>query len=260
MSRLWSSRTRTLTGTTAPLPTSIGHHIGPASAMRRQEYAVHDRLAERLFVQLAPGMLVIWDRAPHRIVAVEERPNDLWGDKYEQKFTHAVSAWDAAPETWKRQTHQKKPTRTTWRGRPMAIQLVPVADPKTEPIHLITPGDYQWDVLPEHYSVCVACGELPPCRHELAEQEADRIAARSEVLMAIPAGHCLACADPITSRQQATRFPGPNLWRPDLPENSAVFHARNECSESREQYRQQWEARGGISPQPDLFTDEETTR
>ncbi|TXJ78583.1 hypothetical protein E2C11_16380 [Streptomyces lavendulae] len=250
MSRFWSSRTRTLFGTAAPIPTRTGRHSWqPSSAMRRQEFAIHDRLAERIHITLAPGILVIWDRAPHRVTAVEERPDDLWGNEYETGFAHHLKLWET-------RELGDKPERHTWQGRPMAVQLVPVADPKADPIHLITPGNYQWDVLPEHYSVCVACGELPPCRHEQAEQEADRISARSDVLMAIPPGHCLGCGEFITRRQQATRFPGPNLWRPDLPENSAVFHARQECAEPRDRYQRQWDERGGMSQQPSLFADE----
>ncbi|ELP67694.1 hypothetical protein STRTUCAR8_08610 [Streptomyces turgidiscabies Car8] len=222
-----------------------------SSAMRRQQRRIDDKQILADYVQLAPGVLVVWERAPHRVVSVDERPDDLWGDKHEMRFADEVTLW----ERWKR---GDKPERATWRERPFAIQLVPVADPKADPVHLIAPGGHSWDVLPEHYSVCVACGELPPCRHQEAEREADRIAARNEALMDIPAGHCLGCGEYVTHRQDAHRFPGPNLWRPDLPENSAVFHARQECAGEVERYRRQWEARGNTEPQPSLFADDDT--
>jgi hypothetical protein len=233
-----------------PPRTSINRIGEPSSAMRRQEERIHHKQILADYVQLAPGVLVVWDRQPWRVVEVAERATDLWGEEYEERFTAAVDAW----ERWGR---GDRPEKTTWRGRPIALVLVPDGEPQEKPIHLIGPVSHSWDVLPEHYAICSACGELPPCRHELAEREADRQAARADVLMDIPPGHCLGCGEFITSRQQAARFPGPNLWRPDLPENSAAFHARQECSGEVDRYRRQWEARGNNTPQPDLFTDEE---
>lgn len=253
MTGYWTVRTRKLQGHALPLPDPGAKAWQPSSAMRRYENAVHERLAARRFVLLVPGVLVVWERTPWRIVAVEERPDDLWGDKYEQQYADAVATW----ERWKR---GDKPERHTWRARPVAIQIVPVSDPNADPLHLIAPGNHPWSVLPEHYSVCVACGELPPCRHEIAEQEADLIAARNDVAMDIPPGYCLGCGEHITHRQEAVRFPGPNLWRLDMPDNTAVFHARRECSGEVERYRRQWAARGGEDPQTAIsFDDSEET-
>jgi hypothetical protein len=237
----WRPRTRTLHGQIVPLAEPHANGWQPSSAIRRYENAVHQRAMARLYVRLEPGSLVIWDRAPWRVIAIDERPDDLWGDKYENNFARDLRLCESRGF--------QAPERHTWRGRPFAVQLVPVADPKAEPIHLIGPGDHDWTVLPEHYTVCAACGDLPPCRHEEAEQQADRIAAQNDVLMDIPPGHCLGCGEFVTTRQQAARFPGPNLWRPDLPENSAVFHARKECSGAVERYRRQWEARGNENAQ-----------
>lgn len=246
----WKPRTRTLNGYALPAAEPGQSNWRPSSARRRYENAVHQRALARRYVQLAPGVLVIWERQPWRVIAVDERPDDLWGEKYEAEFAHHLKVWES------RQLDDR-PERSTWRGRPIAVQIVPVADPKADPLHLIGPGNHQWDVLPEHYSVCAACGELPPCRHELAEQEADRQAAQTDVLMDIPAGHCLACGEHITHRQQADRFPGPNLWRPDLPENSAVFHSRQECAGPRHRYRAQWLHRGNEERQAVLPLDDE---
>lgn len=246
----WRSRTRTLSGFALPLPERGKNTWQPSSPMRRHENAVHERQMEHRYVQLAVGTLVIWERSPCRIVAIDERPDDLWGDKYEDAFAHHIKLWES-------RKIGDKPERHTWRGRPIAVQLVPVADPKAEPIHLIGPGDHQWDVLPEHYAVCVACGELPPCRHELAEKKADAIAARNDVLLDIPPGHCLGCGEFVTHRQKAVRFPGPNLWRPDMPDHSAVFHGRQECAGEVERYRRQWQEKGNQEApvQPELGGD-----
>lgn len=249
MARYWSTRTPTKTGGVHPPRTSLNRIGHSSSAMRRQQDRIDEKEILADYVQLAPGVLVIWERAPHRVVAVDERPDDLWGDKHEQRFADAVAAF----ERWGR---GEKPERATWRDRPFAVQLVPVADPKASPIHLMARGTHRWDVLPEHYAVCVACGELPPCTHELNEREADQQAARADVLMDIPPGHCLGCGEYVTTRQNAARFPGPNLWRPDLPEHSAVFHARQECSGEVERYRRQWEARGNTEQQAVLPLDD----
>lgn len=250
MTRYWASRTATKSG--GVLPHRPRSRTFPAStAMRRHEHAIDDRVAARDYVQLAPGVLVVWERQPWRVLEVEERPLDLWGEKYEQWFANEVASW----ERWQR---GDKPEKATWRSRPFMVQIVPAADPKTKPLHLRTPASYTWTVLPEHYAICVACGELPPCRHELAEREADERAAHADVLMDIPPGHCLGCGEFVTARQTAARFPGPNLWRPDLPDNSAVFHGRQECSHAVFRYRQQWEAqRETEQPQRQLtFNDD----
>lgn len=238
-------------GGTHPPRTSINRIGEPSSAMRRQEQRVHDKRILANYVQLKPGVLVIWDRKPYRVIELAERPLDLWGEEHEKRYAEAFEAWE-------KYGRGDRPEKTTWRERPYVFVLQPDGKPHEKPLHLIGPANHSWDVLPEHYWICAACGELPPCRHEIAEQEADRQAAAADVLMDIPPGHCLGCGEFVTARQQATRFPGPNLWRPDLPENSAVFHARQECSTPREQYRKQWEARGGMKQQPSLFADEES--
>lgn len=236
-------------------PLTTTNRVGePTSAMRRHEQRIHDKQILARYVQLKPGVLVVWDRRPHRVVELAELPLDLWGEKHEMRFATAVEHWELGGKRGKR------PEKATWDGRPFVFVLQPDGKPHEKPIHLIGPASHSWDVLPEHYAICSACGELPPCSHELAEREADKQAARADVLMDIPPGHCLGCGEHVTRRQHATRFPGPNLWRPDLPENSAVFHARQECSTPREKYREQWEARGGMKQQANLFTDEDTHR
>jgi hypothetical protein len=249
MSR-WYVRQSTKRGGIHPPRTAVNRVGEPSSAMRRQEGRIRDKQILANYVQLKPGILVIWDRQPHQIVELAERPLDLWGDKHEMRYATALERWDRYPRG-------DRPEKATWDGRPYVFVLQPDGKPHEEPIHLIGPADTSWDVLPEHYAICSACGELPPCRDELNEREADQQAAKADVVMDIPPGHCLGCGEFVTTRQNAARFPGPNLWRPDLPENSAVFHARQECSGEVDRYRRQWEARGNNDPQTALFADEE---
>lgn len=250
MSRRYVSQP-TKRGGIHPPRTSINRIGEPSSAMRRQEYRIRDKRILADYVQLKPGVLVVWDGQPHRVVELAERPLDLWGEKHEMRYATALDYWDRYPRG-------ERPEKATWDGRPYVFVLALDGQPQEKPLHLIGPANTSWDVLPEHYAICSACGELPPCRHELAEREADQQAARADVLMDIPPGHCLGCGEYVTTRQQAARFPGPNLWRPDLPENSAVFHARQECEGEVDRYRRQWEARGNTDPQPNLFADEES--
>ncbi|MFE5332916.1 hypothetical protein ACFRCG_41690 [Embleya sp. NPDC056575] len=180
--------------------------------------------------RLEPGDIVIWDREPHHVIEIKERPDDLWGERYETRW--------AEESKWRHAT-----TREAWEGRPLVYVLRHVDRPQAESLHLIGPARHMWDVLPEHYSVCRICRELPPCRHEITERTVAYQVKRTAELMAIPRGHCLSCGEYVTPRMQAARFPGPNLWRPDLGENSALFHARYSCSGDVEQYRRQWEVR-----------------
>jgi len=245
-------RQHTKHGGIHPPRTALNRIGEPSSAMRRQENRIHDKQILADYVQLKPGTLVVWDRQPYRVVELTERPLDLWGDKHEMRYATALESWDRYPRG-------NRPEKATWDGRPYVFVLQPDGKPHEEPIHLIGPANTSWDVLPEHYAICSACGELPPCRDELNEREADQQAAKADVVMDIPPGHCLGCGEFVTTRQNAARFPGPNLWRPDLPENSAVFHARQECSGEVDRYRRQWEARGNTDTQTALFVDEEPT-
>lgn len=245
----WYVSQPTKRGGIHPPRTSINRTGEASSAMRRQQQRVDDKRILASYVQLRPGVLVVWNRQPYRVVELAERPLDLWGEEHEQRYADALAHWDRFP-------HGNRPEKATWRSRPYAFIIQPDGKPQEEPLHLIGPADYSWEVLPEHYAICTACGELPPCSHELAEREADRLTAHNEALMEIPPGFCLGCGEHITHRQNAVRFPGPNLWRPDLPKNSAVFHARQECAGAVERYRRQWEERGGQEPQTLLELDE----
>ncbi|MGW0780393.1 hypothetical protein [Streptomyces sp. NPDC002913] len=248
MTAYWHPRQQTKHGGINPAPTKTNRIGESSSASRRYQDRVHEKLAIAGYVQLAPGVLFVYERAPWRIVEIVDRFQD-WDDKREAMFAGILDNWEKRPVG-------DKPERVTWSGRPYVVVAVPDQDPAAKPVHLEAPAYYTWQILPEHYLICQACRELPPCRHEEAETRADREMARTEVLMEIPAGHCMSCSEHITRRQKSTRFPGPNLWRPDLPEHSAIFHAREECSDGLERYRTAWEARGGTRPQAALSFDD----
>lgn len=79
-------------------------------------------------------------------------------------------------------------------------------------------------VLPDHYALCAACGELPPCAEVWTETISDAAAeraARFEV-----EGVCPSCQKPITRRQHSHRFEE-NLYVPLGP--PVVFHTRRGC-------------------------------
>jgi hypothetical protein len=241
----WRSRTPVKHGMVQQAP---GHpaRFGEAStAKRRQEDRVWDRKRQAKHVQILPGVLVIWDRKPYQVLEVREIPGDRWGEGYESAFEQALELWEGI----RHPRRGERPQRATWGGRPVSVVVVPAASPETKPVHLRCPANHQWDVLPEHYAVCHACGELPPCTHEINEERIEQELAHAEELMFIQPGCCHGCGEPVTTRQKTTRFPGPNLWRPDLGNNSAVFHSRQECADDLARYRKHWQTKGSSGMQ-----------
>ncbi|MEV0081162.1 hypothetical protein AB0H58_32515 [Nocardia neocaledoniensis] len=96
-----------------------------------------------------------------------------------------------------------------------------------------------FDVLNEHYGLCVHCNELLPCRTSIAEQMAIRAAARMQRYET--AGICPECQEPVTHRQESETFP--NVVSPLGP--PVTFHAgRRACRYAMEQYRD------GLGQQP----------
>lgn len=248
----WSTRNPTKSGFAVAFPRTGPRRYGEAStAQRRRDDRISDRMYDERIVTLEPGTLVVYQRAAYRVVEVREIPPDLWGAKWHGAFEDELARWDRNPRSW-----DARPTLETWRDRPVNVVIRPDSAPEAKPVHLTGRASYQWDVLAEHYAVCRACGELPPCSHELTEDKVRAQMVLTEELMSIPAGHCLSCGETVTHRQKAARFPGPNLWRPDLGDNSAVFHARQECSHDVDRYRRQWLEAGNAEPQAELPLDE----
>lgn len=222
----------------------------------------HNGYAAGFNARVVPGAIVVLHREPWRVLEVNERPEDLWPERYETVWQKLVTQWvehEAArlagePESWgEPRKARPQPVRAEWPNRPIVLVLQPVDDPKAKPRHLCCGASLDLQVLPEHYSVCRLCQELPPCRHEEMEKTVDQAMAVSDRLMAIPRGACLGCGETISSRMKAVRFPGPNLWRPDWGTDSAVFHARarDECSNGVWRYEKQWKTQGldALNPQ-----------
>lgn len=206
--------------------------------------------------EVEPGCIIVRERRPWRVLEINERPEDLWPEWLEQSWQRLVEdreEYDSlrlagVPHEWGSPRQEKQPlVRAEWPVRPAVMILQPVDQPKAKTRHIMVTVHLEWQILPEHYAVCRVCGELPQCRHEDTEKEVAQSVGEAERLMAIPAGACLGCGTVITSRMKKVRFPGPNLWRPDLGDNSAVFHGRDQnrdgkCSFGSYHYRQQWEA------------------
>ncbi|MFJ8345099.1 hypothetical protein ACIQ9J_01725 [Streptomyces sp. NPDC094153] len=246
----WSTRTPTRPGYAVAFPRTGPRRYGQAStAQGRRDDRIADRVLDEQVVTLEADHLVVFQRAPYRVVEVREIPPDVWGEKWHQAFKEELARWDSHP--W-----GDRPTPATWRDRPVSVVLRPAERPEAKSVHLRGRASFRWDVLPEHYAVCRACGELPPCSHELTEEKVRAQMILTEELMSVPPGHCLSCGEAITSRMKAVRFPGPNLWRPDLGDDSAVFHARRECAYDVNRYREQLQAGGGEDMQAALPLDD----
>lgn len=175
--------------------------------------------------QLTPGTLVVWERRGYRVVEVREREQADWPETYRK-------AW----------AEQGMPDPATWSYRPRIVVLRSEDDPTAEPKHLQGRNNYYWHTLPEHYPVCRLCREIPPCRHVHTERIMDRATEKLEQEMALMPGVCHGCREPITKRQKHFTFPGPNLIRPDLGDNTAAFHTRSACYASLDSYDKRWAA------------------
>lgn len=172
---------------------------------------------------LLPGQIAVIERKPFRILEVREREFVDW-DQDDQ-------------DTWNR---AGRPDPANWPRRPMTIAARHEPEQAAAPEHFVMQATEQVYILPEHYSVCRSCGELPPCRHNELEEAIAREQRRMEKTLAILPGCCHACNQPITSRQRHIRFPGPNLMRPDFGDDSAAFHLRQDCRARAAEYDRHW--------------------
>jgi hypothetical protein len=169
------------------------------------------------------GSLIAFDYKPYRLIEVRDRAFDLWPENIQAEF-HRMNGKD--PETW-------------W-ARVQSMRLQPDGQAAAKGLQRLVRACYSLDVLPEHYAVCHRCGDLPPCRETVMDRQVAEHAAVMDERMAILPGHCLGCGEKITGRMGVHRFLGENLWRPDLGENSAVFHARRACYDQAYRYDEQW--------------------
>jgi len=201
--------------------------------------------------RIRPGAIIVWsDRKAYQVVEITERPLDLWPENFRKEWKRFTEWW--VEQVMSGRDMGEQPERATWEHRPVALAIRPAAQPNAKPQHYAVRASRPFYVLPEHYSVCRLCNEIPPCTHVTTEAMVDHEMATTERLMAIQPGCCLGCGAPITSRMKAVRFPGPNLWRPDFGNDSAVFHARQDCQDSVYAYREQWQEKGHGQLQPEL--------
>lgn len=173
--------------------------------------------------KLAVDQLVIWDHCAHRVVEIREREFTDWPERFTEKWIeHGM------------------PDAAAWAYRPVVVVVRPDDQPTAKPQHLLGPANHGWRTLSEHYAICRLCGDIPPCRQVHNEKIAERAAEKFEGEMAILPGCCHACREPITRRQKSVRFTGPNLIRPDLGDDSAIFHLRAKCYSSVRRYDERW--------------------
>ena len=172
---------------------------------------------------LTPGTLVVWERAPYRVLEINERDPHDWPEKYTERWLEHGC-----------------PDPATWSERPLVLIVRHEPEPDAKPVHLLARASHWWTTLPEHYSVCRLCGELPPCREVHTETVMADAAQKMDAVMSILPGCCHACREPVTRRQKTIRFEGANLIRPDLPDGSAIFHLRESCHYSAQRYDARW--------------------
>ncbi|MFF4169775.1 hypothetical protein [Streptomyces sp. NPDC001744] len=214
-------------------PTSIGRHDWP------------DEGVEGTHLRLRAGSIVVLDRQAWRVLEITGYPGNQWPEAYEKAWREHVELWWHANELRRANNQAVKPApeRAEFYKRPVVLVLRNDNLPRSTPKHWCAPASQDWQVLPEHYAICRACGELPPCHHgEYPREEGPRRPEQSGgIPFLVPQGCCMGCAEQIKPRMRTVRFPGPNLWYPDLGEDTAVFHARSSCEDQVECYRAQWQ-------------------
>ncbi|MFI8253961.1 hypothetical protein [Streptomyces filamentosus] len=220
-------------------PTLIGRHDWPEEG------------DEGTHLRLRAGAIVVLDRRAWRVLEITGYPGDHWPEAYEKAWRDHMELWWHANELRRVHNQAVKPAsdRGDFYKRPVVLVLRDENLPRSAPKHWCAPASQDWQVLPEHYAICRACGELPPCHHgEYSPEGGPRLPEQSGgIPLLVPEGCCMGCAEEIKPRMRTVRFPGPNLWYPDLGEDTAVFHSRAACEDQVALYRSQWQA---AYPQP----------
>lgn len=169
----------------------------------------------------AVGDLIAVKREPYRVEEVRDQPPGDWHDRARDQWVEA-----GMPDPWS--------------SAPFEVHVREAASGRRRGMVVVQPWHWNWyEALPEHYAVCVHCGELAPCREVTSQQAAEREMAWFERLTKILPGCCWACAEPITARQRAVTFPGPNMLLPTAPADPS-FHLRRECASDAARYEEQW--------------------
>ncbi|MFF0475314.1 hypothetical protein [Streptomyces sp. NPDC004284] len=215
-------------------PTLIGRHDWP------------DEGGKGTHLRLRAGSIVVLDRQAWRVLDITGYPGNAWPESYEKAWREHVELWWHANELRRAENQSFKPApeRAEFYKRPVVLALRDENLPRSAVKHWCAPASQDWQVLPEHYAVCRACGELPPCHHgEYRPEGGPRRPEQSGgIPLIVPEGCCMGCAEQIKPRMRTVRFPGPNLWYPDLGDDTAVFHSRSSCEDQVEYYRAQWQS------------------
>ena len=138
-----------------------------------------------------------------------------------------------------------------WRATPFRVI---VTKPEGGIEHMMTVDHDRyltWHVLPEHYAVCVVCGDLAPCAGHAQAVHAEKATKAAVAEMELPDGFCPACREPITQRQKTHVFPGPNLLNP-LGADDVRFHTRRQCHYGAKSYEEKWVAADPTRPRSAL--------
>ena len=195
-------------------------------------------LTERVTYAHTPpvGELIGADHRIWRVLSVERTNPGNWTD-------HDTEEWERTG----------RPDPETWARAPMRVTAIPAGnndDDKDRRYGMTIGARYRitpWYVVPEHYAVCAECGEPSPCRDYEDALTARAEIARAAEALALPDGFCPACREPITSRQNAHRFPGGNLLNP-FGSPVVRFHARRKCARAAAEYEEQWVAADPTRP------------
>ncbi len=208
--------------------------------------------------RLEVGSTVIVDRRPWLLLEISEYPDRQWPSSYRRAWHDHVELWNRSASLYDSSGRSAKipPRKADFYKRPVVVVLRDENFPRSTPKQWCVPASRDWQILPEHYAVCRACGELPPCSNAeyrstggsgwvLGEDSKDFI---------VPPNCCMGCSELIKPRVRTVSFPGPNLWYPDLEEGSAIFHGRSACAEQVDRYRMQWRAENIRSLEPSAST------
>lgn len=88
--------------------------------------------------------------------------------------------------------------------------------------------------------LCSCHGEPWPCIEADQQAQAEKELKRAEKVLKLLPGCCPACEEPVTARQQAITFGGPNVRNP-LAEGP-TFHLRRKCYRAAADYEELWVA------------------
>jgi hypothetical protein len=167
------------------------------------------------------GAVIGFRRKPYRVLAIDEVHPANWTDEERDAWQQ-----EGMPDPWPRAPFRVR-VQPMPAGRPSGMRV--------GPLHYVT-----WHLLPEHYAVCVSCGEVAPCVELSNQRKAEQAMDRLERLANVLPGCCWGCSEPVTARQKTHTFVGENVWMPTAP--SPVFHARQRCRSSAAAYEEAWVA------------------